>query len=91
MIEDLGLPSIAFIAVSMFAFAWMVRLSLNIHRNVHEHARHVHDRLDDLEDVARGLRKDVHSLSLELNDKADVTYIEKRLDGLMDVLKEQKK
>lgn len=88
--SQLDLSSIAFIVVSIFAFAWMVRLSLTIHKRMHEHAKKVHDRIDEIEDVSRELRKDVHSLSVDLNDKADVAYIERRLDGLLDLIKQEK-
>jgi hypothetical protein len=87
----LDLPSLAFIAVSVFAFVWMVRLSFTIHRKVHDHAKQVHERVDELEDITRSIRRDAHALSVELNDKADVTYLERRLDGLLDLMKEQTK
>lgn len=88
---SLDLPSLAFIAVSVFAFVWMVRLSFTIHRKMHEHAQHVHERLDELEDISKAIRRDAHALSVEMNDKADVTYLEHQLDGLLDLMRQQAK
>lgn len=88
---QLDFASISFIVISVFAFAWMVRLSLTIHRRMREHTKKLHDRLDEIEDIARDLKKDVHFLSIDLNDKADVSYIERRLDGLLDLIKQQEK
>ena len=45
MTED-QLTSLAFVAVSLFAFAWVVRLGFQVRRSIRDHSEHLHDRID---------------------------------------------
>ncbi len=90
MTDQITLTAVAFIAVSLFAFAWMVRLAFNMRHAVRKHSDAVHDRLDDIEEGLLGTMKNIDSLELELNDKANHDYIDKRINGLMEIVSEQK-
>jgi len=89
MADEITLTSIAFVAISLFAFAWMVRLGFQVRRSVKTHSDSLHDRLDDLEGSLLTMMKDVDSLEVDMNDKVDYHYVEKRLNGLLDLVKKE--
>jgi len=89
MADEITLTSIAFVAISLFAFAWMVRLGFQVRRSVKTHSDPLHDRLDDLEGSLLTMMKDVDSLEVDMNDKVDYHYVEKRLNGLLDLVKKE--
>ncbi|MEK6923684.1 MAG: hypothetical protein AABW54_00410 [Candidatus Micrarchaeota archaeon] len=91
MTDEITLTSIAFVAISLFAFAWMVRLSFQMRHTVRHHSDAVHDRLDDIEESLLGVMKNVDTLEVDLNDKADHHYVEKRINGLLELIQTQKK
>lgn len=91
MADELTLTSVAFVAISLFAFAWMVRLGFQVRKAVKHHSDSIHDRLDDLESSLLNLMKDVDSIEVDMNDKVDYTYVEKRLNGLLDLVKKEEK
>ena len=90
MADFLSPTTIAFALVTLAAFAWIVRLGFQVRHGVHSHSQHLHDRIDDLEEAALKLRKDMDGLSVDLNDKIDAEYLEKRVDGLIDLIKAEK-
>ena len=79
-----------FALVAMAAFAWIVRLGIQVRHNVHKHSAHLHDRIDDLEKSSLTLRKDLDALAVDMNDKIDGSYLEKRIDGLVDLIKSER-
>jgi hypothetical protein len=86
MVEDVGITSLAFIAVSAFAFAWMVRLGFQVRKSIRDHSSHLHDRIDELEDAAVEIRNDLEKVSDDLKDKVDDDYVEKRISGLVQLV-----
>lgn len=86
MAEELGIVPLAFMAISLFAFAWTVRLAYKVRSTVGENSRIWHERMDGLEDLAIDLRREADSLKGELNDKIDARYLEKRVGGLVELI-----
>jgi len=86
MVEEVGLAPLAFIAVSLFAFAWTVRLAYNVRQAVSETSLAWNARVDSLEDLALDLRREADSLKSELRDKIDSSYLEKRIGGLVELI-----
>ncbi len=73
-------------AIALFAFAWTVRLGFQVRKSIRDHSDHLHDRIDDLEEAALGVRKDLDNLSGELGKKVDTDYLEKRIEGLVQLI-----
>lgn len=87
---EFSFETIAFMAFGLFAFAWIVRLGFNVRHTVRHHSDAIHDRLDDMEESLLGVMKNVDGLEVDLNDKADHAYVQKRIDGLLDLIQGQK-
>ncbi|MBI3588016.1 hypothetical protein HY995_03425 [Candidatus Micrarchaeota archaeon] len=90
MPDILSPTTAAFALITLAAFAWIVRLGMQVRHGVHKHSQHLHDRIDDLEASALKLRKDMDGLSVDLNDKIDAQYLEKRVDGLVELIKAER-
>ena len=85
MVED-NIAPLAFIAVSCFAFAWVVRLGFQVRRSIRDQGDHLHDRMDELEEAALEIRKDIDEVEAELGSKVDVEHLEKRISGLVELV-----
>ena len=86
MAEEIGLESLAFVAIALFAFLWTVRLAFNVRKSLAEKSKAWHERLDSLEDLAIDLRKEADELKAQLGDKIDASYLEKRISGLVELV-----
>ncbi len=85
-----GTTTLAFMALGFFAFAWTVRLGFQVRKSVRDHSDHLHDRIDELEQAAVEVQKDINSLSSDLAKKVDADYVEKRVAGLVQLIEGSK-
>lgn len=89
--EEIGLEALAFMAIALFAFIWVIRLAFNVRKQIAHNAHEWHERMDGLEDLAMDLRREADELKNHLNDKIDAAYLEKRIGGLVELMQGTKR
>ena len=86
MADELGIEALAFMAIALFAFVWVIRLAFNVRKQIAHNAHEWHERMDGLEDLSMDLRREADELKTQLNDKIDAAYLEKRIGGLVELM-----
>lgn len=90
MAEEIGLEALAFMAIALFAFVWVIRLAFNVRKQIAKNSHEWHERMDGLEDLAMELRREADELKNSLKDKIDAAYLEKRIGGLVELMQGSK-
>jgi hypothetical protein len=84
--DNLGI-ALTLTALVLAAFAWMV-FNAHAHKRRSEHrARELHTRVTGLEHRAAQLEKGVGELRAHAERKAEQAYVEKRINGLIALVK----
>lgn len=91
MAEELGLEALAFMAIALFAFVWVIRLAFTVRKQIAHNAHEWHERMDGLEDLSMDLRREADELKGQLKDKIDSAYLEKRIGGLVELMQGTKR
>lgn len=77
--------------VILLVFLYMIKVVLDLQATISSSIHRVESKLDGLEQTASHVTSDVASLKRSLNDKVDRSYVEKRLVGLSELLRKNKK
>lgn len=77
---------LAIIVIGAFLFA--VRLSMKVRRHVAASKQHIDERTKSVHEKTEHLHKRVNELHETAKTKIDKDYLDRRLDGLMDLLKQ---
>ncbi len=72
-------------------FIYMVKVVLDLQSAISASVRRVEDKLSALEQSASQVNSDVSEMKRSVNDKVDRSYVERRLEGLADLLKRKKR
>lgn len=77
---------LAIIVIGAFLFA--VRLSFKVRKHVSQSKKHIDERTKSMHEKTAHLHKRVSELHETAKTKIDMQYLDRRLDGLMDLLKQ---
>ncbi|MBI4360916.1 hypothetical protein HY572_04055 [Candidatus Micrarchaeota archaeon] len=77
--------------VILLVFLYMIKVVLDLQATISSSISRVESKLDGLEQTASHVTSDMATLKRSLNDKVDRSYVEKRLVGLSELLKKDKK
>ena len=88
MSEALGITSIALIIATVILFVLLARTTYEYKRQVRRAARHLDHEAAKLETQIDSLERDFEKLLKEANNKIDKEYLEKRVRGLSELLKQ---
>lgn len=78
-------------AGSILAFLFAVKVFFDLQKSMGGDVRRLEERLASLEHTAMGVGSDVAALRSSMQDKVDRDYLQKRMDGLVDLMKSKKR
>lgn len=76
---------------AVLAFLFAVKVFFDLQKSMGNDAKRMEERLASLEHSAMGVGSDVSALRNSIKDKVDKDYLQKRLDGLADLVKSKRR
>lgn len=77
--------------IILIVFAYMVKVVLDLQSTISSSVDRMERQLGQLEQSAAQVSSDVSGLKTAMNDKVDRSFVERRLNGLSDLLRKKKR
>ena len=77
--------------VILAVFAYMVKVVLDLQSTISASVGRMEKQLSQLEQSAAQVTQDVGSLKTAMSEKVDRSFVQRRLDGLSELLKKKKR
>ncbi len=77
--------------VILLVFGYMVKVVLDLQSTISSSVERMERQLGQLEQSAAQVSQDVGGLKTAVGDKVDRSYVERRLNGLSDLLRKKKR
>ena len=86
-LEELSFTTILLSVIVLFVFLWMIKLAYDVKKLVYKSTHAVEQKTIHVESEMHNVKAEILHLNAKANEKADSSYIQKRIDGLISLAK----